>query len=346
MKVSSIILSVALLWNNAHSGTAHEHHHDLADHHHHHHHHHHNHDEAIDHSHFHHDHDYAYRGLRVKDLLAPMNIGNHTYASKHEFIRSGHRCGSRKASGEKLSEMREKLSQWMTDSKHRMDQTTNVVVSTYFHIITSGRTGAISNATITSQLSVLNTWYKAYGFSFKLVKTTRTSNTGWYNAVSGSSAEAAMFKKLRVGGSSTLNVYFNAADGYLGYATLPVYYDSYPKDDGVVIASGSVPGGSLTSYNQGKTLVHEVGHWLGLSHTFDTDHSSGNGCNGNGDFVSDTPKQRYPTEGCPARQDSCPLSSGLDMVSNFMDYSDDACMSKFTTGQKNRMRAMWDAYRA
>ena len=97
-------------------------------------------------SHFHHDHDYAYRGLRVKDLLAPMNIGNHTYASKHEFIRSGHRCGSRKASGEKLSEMREKLSQWMTDSKHRMDQTTNVVVSTYFHIITSGRTGAISNA--------------------------------------------------------------------------------------------------------------------------------------------------------------------------------------------------------
>jgi hypothetical protein len=34
------------------------------------------------------------------------------------------------------------------------------------------------------------------------------------------------------------------------------------------------------------------------------------------------------------------------MVSNFMDYSDDVCLTKFTTGQKNRMHAMWDNYRA
>ena len=360
MKSFSIVISVAVAVNIAyhhHVVTAYEvddaHHPDdlhSHDHHyfdsdyediqnHHHYHHHMDHD-MQDHT----DHDH--RGLRLHETPTPMDIGNHTYASKYDFIRSGHRCGSRKPSRKKVKESNDRLSKWMTDEKHRMDQTTNIVIPTYFHVITSGKTGTISNSTLKNQLQVLNDLYKTYGFSFRLVKTTRTNNRSWYYATIGSTAETNMFKKLRVGGASTLNVYFNDASGNLGYAALPMYYDDKPVQDGVVVLSGSVPGGSVTYYNEGKTLVHEVGHWLGLLHTFDTNHISRNGCLGNGDFVSDTPRQRYPTMGCPVRQDSCPNSGGLDMVSNFMDYSDDVCLTKFTTGQKNRMHAMWDTYRA
>jgi hypothetical protein len=71
-----------------------------------------------------------------------------------------------------------------------------------------------------------------------------------------------------------------------------------------------------------------------------------NGCNSMGDGVSDTPRQRSATKGCPARRDSCPFRRGLDPIHNYMDYSDDVCMTEFTPGQGDRMWAMWNEYRA
>ncbi len=64
-----------------------------------------------------------------------------------------------------------------------------------------------------------------------------------------------------------------------------------------------------------------------------------------GDYVSDTPAEASAASGCQTGRDSCPSISGLDPVTNYMDFSDDSCANSFTSGQKNRMDTLWCYYR-
>ena len=132
-------------------------------------------------------------------------------------------------------------------------------------------------------------------------------------------------------------------DNILGYAQYPDNtaglaglspLGGAANTDGVVVqyfAFGRV-GNLRAPYNQGRTLTHELGHFLGLRHTWGDDNCGD-------DYCADTPPQQGPTYGCPAFPHvSCSNGPNGDLFQDYLDYSNDACMALFSEDQKGRMQ--------
>ena len=141
----------------------------------------------------------------------------------------------------------------------------------------------------------------------------------------------------------------NLSNSLLGYAQFPSSSGlaglntngGSANTDGVVILYTSLgstanpnPAGGV--YGMGRTLTHELGHWLGLRHIW------GDGACNVDDFCADTPAASSSNYGCPTGTNSCTGGSypGNDMIENYMDYTDDGCMNIFTADQKTRIRAV------
>ena len=136
-----------------------------------------------------------------------------------------------------------------------------------------------------------------------------------------------------------LNIWVtDLSSGLLGFAQFPVSNlegmdvdrVSNPLTDGVVIDYEYFGKGfNADDFSQGRTVTHEVGHYLGLRHIW-----GDGGCSVD-DFCTDTPVQERSTSGCPdSPTESC---GSIDMSQNFMDYTDDICMNLFTHDQRERM---------
>jgi len=283
---------------------------------------------------------------------APFRFNGKVWQSQKAFIDDGNRCSTRYVSQYErdlfdVEHGRFLQSRAASGRPVLLRTVGSVVVPVAFHVINNGpgiANGDVPDADIDAQINVLNAAYANTPFQFALAtSTTHTTNANWYTMAPGSAEEAEAKAALRTGGPDRLNLYTaNPGGNLLGWATFPQDYKRSPSNDGVVVLFSSLPGGSAAPYNLGDTATHEIGHWLGLYHTFQ------GGCSGKGDSIDDTPAERSAAFGCPTGRDSCTKGKagvGLDPITNFMDYTDDACMFEFTTLQAGRMDTLHAQYR-
>ena len=289
---------------------------------------------------------------------SPFTLDGKSWKSQEAFVESGARCATRHVDEYERTQIDRKLERFLARQGNggknpggggggggTPPPTTAVVIPVYVHVIHDGVSGNVSDGAIGAQVDVLNDSFAGQTggvstrFSFVLAGVTRTLNASWFAMGPGSLAEQQAKTALRQGGAAALNLYTaNPGGGYLGWATFPWSYASDPDDDGIVVLYSSLPGGSAIPYDEGDTATHEAGHWLGVYHTFQ------GGCSKQNDVVSDTPAERSPGYGCPIGRNTC-ASTGLDPIRNFMDYTDDACMYEFTSGQASRMSGLFEQYR-
>jgi len=221
-------------------------------------------------------------------------------------------------------------------------------IPVWFHVIyRSDGLGNVPDAAIHAQLTVLNEDFLALsgtmgsqGFDtrirFVLAGITRTQSNEWFNDADNSAYTGA----LKRDPARYVNIYTNTAGGYLGYATFP-QQGAGKANDGIVMNYAVIGGrnNGYQIYDQGRTLVHEMGHYLGLFHTFE-----GNACSntyGSGDLLIDTPAEMVEHYEC-VQTDTC---STTDPIRNYMNYTPDSCMQEFTREQGNRLVCSLANYR-
>lgn len=261
------------------------------------------------------------------------------FAGPSGVIQQGVRCATRTV-GSLERELVDRLAEAELAAADRPPQS-KIRVPVVFHVVRT-RKGRwdVPAGQIEAQMKALDAAFRDRGLEFVLQEVRRYDENRFARNCSSFKVERRFKHRNAVDPATTLNVYTcRPAGGLLGYAWFPTDWPEDSSMHGVVVRYSTFPGGSATPYDEGDTVVHEVGHWAGLYHTFQ------GGCIGAGDRVEDTPAESTPTYGCPAARDSCPSKAGADPFDNFMDYSDDVCMVGFSPGQHTRMLDQLRAFR-
>ena len=257
-------------------------------------------------------------------------------------------------------------------------------VKVVVHVVTNGATGSLSDSCVQSGITWLNNDFRAVSgtkggngvdtrIQFVLATTdangasttgiVRHDNEAWFNQESGYST----LWDQAWDNTKYLNVFTKNTGTSLGWATLAA--NAGANTDGVTVSYRAYGNcATNTQYNQGATLTHEVGHYLGLEHPFTNtvagtcDTASTPGCYYSGDLICGIPPPLdvapialaplLPTSfGIPPPADTNPQSAAIydcvdanlcgntNNINNYMDYSDDSCLTKFTIEQAFRSPA-------
>ncbi|CAG9985626.1 unnamed protein product [Clonostachys byssicola] len=214
----------------------------------------------------------------------------------------------------------------------------------FIHVVSAKQSTFITDDMINRQFAMIRDEWKKHGWTMTLAGKSKTANSNWAT----DHDQLNMKKKLRKGAYRDLNVYVIdkiGTGGTTGYCYYPTSSHATGGtnfyQDGCTIIRSTVPvsNDDKVKNGKGKTLIHEVGHWLGLKHVFE------GGCDGAGDGIADTPAQKDAYWTCAAR-DSCPNKAGSDPIHNYMGYTMGTCRTGFTAGQVTRMRTIWKTVRA
>ncbi len=298
----------------------------------------------------------------------PYVVDGKAYESRGHFMKSeGRRCGTPIADVldpdfEQDGAFRTSLPQAdcsssLTNPTPDYDPGNVYVIDIVWHVIrnSSGTVGDVSDALIATQIDILNEDFRAItgtngangndaGIEFRTDQIIRYDNDTWFNDA------GAYYNTIAVDPGTKLNVYTNQAGGNLGY--VPWLPASNPggiggNSDRVVCLWDAVGRDAPIGppYDQGRTMTHEVGHWLGLLHTFSGGCATGTspGCYSSGDRICDTNSESSPHFDCSGSPTM--TCSSVDPIDNYMDYGDDLCMEKFTVEQLRRMRCTLESWR-
>ena len=178
---------------------------------------------------------------------------------------------------------------------------------------------------------------------------TRTYNTISYDGSVGNNQVDAIVAGNDVyqgqwPGNKYMNIFIcGDIGGAAGYTFNPSGFAANQMTNGIWVLHDYVGSIGTSSVGTSRTLTHEVGHWLNLSHTWGSNNNPGTttSCSGNGDQVQDTPTC-IGVSACLLNSNTCSNDNaywGFDMrdnVENYMDYS--YCSKMFTQGQRTRMR--------
>lgn len=264
---------------------------------------------------------------------------------------------------ERVAQIEAFTQRWIRDNQH-ITQRSVVTIPVVVHVLYNTTASNISDAQINSQFVVLNNDFRKTNSNFS------STPAGFQSLAADTEIEFCLATQDENGNPTTgitrtsvpnnfdiESDYFNSTNGgvtpwdnkkylniwigdlgagLLGFATPPGTANG--NDDGAVInyTAWGTTGAVTTPSHLGRTATHEIGHYLNLEHVWGV---SG-GCNDD-DFVTDTPNQDTESGGCPTFPllDACTASGDGVMFTNYMDYSDDNCMTMFTAGQKARMLA-------
>jgi len=303
----------------------------------------------------------------AQDPEGVITVDGRTFHTWREYVESdlfrakGLRCGAPALDGDRADvPAPDDCAYASTSPMPEYEATFTLDILVVVHVIerTSG-TGHIPEAMVQSQIDVLNEDFQAIAgtlggpgndgmirFHLATVDPVGDPTTGITYSVNNEwfSDSGSYWTSLAWDTHRFLNIYTNDAGGYLGYVPdIPQGGLVGESRDRVVVLWSAFGRDAPIGppYDKGRTATHEIGHYLGLWHTFDGGCAGGD-CYRTGDVICDTNSESGPEYGCPASSSSC---GSPDPVHNYMNYSEELCMYEFTLEQINRMRCTLEHWR-